>query len=460
MNERTTNFYHALRIDPDVCVGCTHCVLKCPTGALRIRDGKATLHPNWCVDCGECLKVCPSNAIYVVQNDFERIFDYRCRVALVPALFLGQFPENNSEEEIFSAIYELGFTHIFEVESTVDIIRAQMAEDIAAAEEKPSISPYCPAIVRLIQIRFPDLVENILPVKAPVEASAVLFREQLRREGYADEEIGMFYVTPCAAKIAALKHEEEGKLIDGVMNMNFMYNRVSYILHNKSGEAIQCVGKQPPVLSKTEMTWCQTAGEADNFEGRCFAVDEIHNVINFLERMETTGEISNIDFLELRACDRGCVGGALTPSNRFLASERLHKRSTAHPNDTSLYDTTSPECIDNLRKNIHTEKPAPMTKLLYEGDMVEVLRKMNRAKQLVEYLPGIDCGACGSPGCQSLAEDIVRGEAAFSNCVFMQREMIRKGKLSAERGADILDRVWGKDRLRLNINKENENETE
>lgn len=460
MTEKPVNFYHALRIDPDICVGCTHCVNKCPTGALRIRGGKAFLHPNWCVDCGECLKVCPAKAIYVAQNDFERIFDYKCRVALVPALFLGQFPETNSEEEIFSAIYELGFTHIFEVESTVDVIRRQMERDIAAAEEKPSISPYCPAIVRLIQIRFPDLVDNILTVKAPVEASAVLYREQLRKEGFADEEIGMFYVTPCAAKIAALKYEEDGKFIDGVMNMDFMYNKVSHILHNKSGEAMKCVGKQPPVLSRTEMGWCQTAGEADNFEGRCFAVDEIHNVINFLERMETTGEIENIDFLELRACDRGCVGGALTPSNRFLASERLHERIGNHPEETSLYDSVDPECIEMLSDNMHTERLSPMTKLLYAGDMIEVLRKMNRAKQLVKYLPGIDCGACGSPGCESLAEDIVRGEAAFSNCVFMQREMIRKGKLSVDRGAEILDKVWGKNRLRLNINNANDNETE
>ena len=70
-----TKFYHALKIDNDRCVGCTHCMTKCPTGAIRIREGKASIRKGWCVDCGECLKACPTEAIYVEQDDFQKIFD-------------------------------------------------------------------------------------------------------------------------------------------------------------------------------------------------------------------------------------------------------------------------------------------------------------------------------------------------------------------------------------------------
>ena len=75
-----TKFYHALKIDNDRCVGCTHCMTKCPTGAIRIREGKASIRKGWCVDCGECLKACPTEAIYVEQDDFQKIFDYKARV--------------------------------------------------------------------------------------------------------------------------------------------------------------------------------------------------------------------------------------------------------------------------------------------------------------------------------------------------------------------------------------------
>ena len=91
------NFYHALKIDNDRCIGCTHCMKECPTGAIRIRDGKALIHKDWCVDCGECLKSCPTEAIYVEQDDFQRIFDYKCRVALMPTVFIGQFSKYTTE---------------------------------------------------------------------------------------------------------------------------------------------------------------------------------------------------------------------------------------------------------------------------------------------------------------------------------------------------------------------------
>ena len=75
------------------------------------------------------------------------------------------------------------------------------------------------------------------------------------------------------------------------------------------------------------MRWSQTGGGAKHFSGRCLAIDEIHNVIDFLERMETTSEVRNVDFLELRACDRSCAGGVLAVANRFLTAERIMKRS-------------------------------------------------------------------------------------------------------------------------------------
>lgn len=229
-----TKFYHALKIDNDRCVGCTHCMTKCPTGAIRIREGKASIRKGWCVDCGECLKACPAEAIYVEQDDFQKIFDYKARVVLVPTVFIGQFSKYTTEEEIFSALYELGFTHVFQVEFTADMIHREMLRQMEQAEEKPVISSFCPAIVRLIQVRFPALVDNILLVKSPVNATATYYHKMLEEDGFSSEEIGIFYVTPCAAKIAALKGAEGySSTIKGVINMDTLYNKVYHILKNR-----------------------------------------------------------------------------------------------------------------------------------------------------------------------------------------------------------------------------------
>ena len=66
-------FYHALKINSEVCTGCTHCMNVCPTAAIRIKYGKATINEAACTDCGMCLKTCPRQAIYVEQDDFNQI---------------------------------------------------------------------------------------------------------------------------------------------------------------------------------------------------------------------------------------------------------------------------------------------------------------------------------------------------------------------------------------------------
>lgn len=439
-------FCHSLTVDPEVCRGCARCIRQCPTSALRIRGGKAAIRKNWCVDCAECLKACPVRAIYVEQDDFGRIFDYGCRVALVPAVFIGQFPATDSEEDIYGALYALGFTHICPVEITAGLIREEMSARIAGSGVKPLISPFCPAIVRLIQTRFPDLVDNIMNIRTPMEMTAMLYRKLLLDKGYLYEDIGIFYVTPCAAKAAIRDCVGREDFIDGVLNLDSLYNRVCHILRNTTDthnlERVREKGYVPSV-SAADMGWSLTSGEAEGFPGRCFAVDEIHNVIEFIERLETTGGMHDIDFLELRACNQSCAGGSLTPNNRFLTVESIRGRALSHPCPTQPYEGINAENLRYLKTNMLSAPLYPMTKLVYSGSIEEVLQKMDAAKNIHKMLPGIDCGACGSPTCKSLAQDIVSAEAAMTNCIFIQREREHEGKISAENADRILEEVWG-----------------
>jgi Fe-S-cluster-containing hydrogenase component 2 len=103
-------FHHALNIQEDVCIGCSHCIKACPTEALRVKDGKARLIAERCVDCGECMRVCPVNAIFIDEDDFSRIFSYTRRVALVPSVFMGQYARNIATRKIYSGVMEEGFT--------------------------------------------------------------------------------------------------------------------------------------------------------------------------------------------------------------------------------------------------------------------------------------------------------------------------------------------------------------
>lgn len=168
------HFHHALKIKDDLCIGCSHCMAVCPTEALRIKGGKARLNDNRCVDCGECFKACPASAIIIEHDDFNKIFEFTYRIALVPAIFIGQFPDGVSIRQIYSILMEKGFTHIFEVEQGVEVLIEAMNEKIRNENTiKPLISSFCPAIIRLIQVKFPALVENILLLKPPLDISAL-----------------------------------------------------------------------------------------------------------------------------------------------------------------------------------------------------------------------------------------------------------------------------------------------
>ncbi len=441
-------YHHGLTVDTDVCFGCTHCMIECPTNAIRIRDGKAVIKKEWCVDCGECMKACPVDAIFIQQDDFKKIFDFKYRVVLLPAVFIGQFSKYITEEEIFAILYELGFTHVFQVEHSADNINEAMLVLNTNAEEKPLISSFCPAIVRLIQVKFPSLVENIITIKPPIDATAIYYKHHLIEQGIPENEIGLFYVTPCAAKIAAVKNPvgENKSTVDGVINMDFLYNKVYHVIKQRP-DANRGKDITISTLTPKGMLWSLTNGEADHMPGRCLAIDEIHNVIEFLELLETTDEIQNVDFLELRACDQSCAGGILLSGNRFLTVERLKKRAAILSTTPAIEDPRHKKSSDFMKANLSLNEIPTRSMKTFGADMGEALKKMEQVRNMMCYLPGIDCGACGSPNCESLAEDISRREAQLSNCVFLQRTMEKSRKLSGEHAIRIIEKTWGKDRL-------------
>lgn len=127
------------------------------------------------------------------------------------------------------------------------------------------------------------------------------------------------------------------------------------------------------------------------------------------------------------------------------------KRSMNRDKVPMIYAADNFEALSYLRQHITIRPVQPNPKRLYDGTIDEMLKKMEQVRKLMCYLPGIDCGACGSPNCQSLAEDIVRHEAQFSDCVFMQRNMEKHGKLDQEHAFRIVEKTWGKDRLNKDV---------
>lgn len=449
----TEHLNHALKLDVDKCIGCTHCIKVCPTEAIRVVSGKASVQADRCVDCGECVRACPYNAFYVDEDDWRQKEQFKYRVALFPSVFIGQFARNHSQESIYGAILKLGFTHVYEVEQPISLLKQITKEYCADSKKtKPFISSYCPAVVRLIQLKFPSLTENIISVKAPHDLSANYIKQSLINRGAEEDEIGIFYISPCVAKMAAVKNPlgEKKSIITGVLNMKEAYNRVMKIL--ETGEVEEVETNFMKRLTRDGIRWGLTTGESKHAKGKSMAIDGIHNVIKFLDRLEND-EAPWLSFLEVRACDLSCAGGILLTGNRFLTDDRLRKRAMKFPPAGKVKDLQVTVDLDKLKSKLYSDPIPPKPIMMLDSDMGRALEKLARARNIMCHLPGIDCGACGAPTCQALAEDMVQAKAKMSDCIFLQQTWQTQGKISVQKAFDNIENKWGKNRFMPDCNK-------
>ena len=447
----TNLFHHAIQIDEAKCVGCIHCMRVCPTEAIRIREGKAMIIQERCIDCGQCMRACPAKAFYIKQNDLKMLQDFKYRIALFPAVMIGQFPDRITEEQIYQAMLALGFTHLMEVEQPIKILIDLTKEYLQEKEVlKPCISAFCPAVVRLIQIKYPSLVENILPLKAPHDLAAHFILQSLLSQGVKKEEIGIFYITPCAAKISAVKSPvgEQPSVVNGIISMSDFYNKVRQLIPREEENE---TGSQRKHLTREGILWSTSRGESSRFGNRAIAIDGIHSVVKFLDRLEND-EVQGFDFLEMRACDQSCAGGILMTGNRFTTTERLEQRSKYYPSyrekelDSNLDKSALTQCllIDEIK---------PHNAFSLDDDITRAMEKMTKAQRIICFLPGIDCGACGSPNCQALAEDMVQGDAKMSDCIFLQQRWQHEARIGVEKAFLNLEKRWGEGRFNADCNK-------
>lgn len=411
----SNEFFHSVRLDEEKCKGCINCIKRCPTGAIRVRRGKAYIISERCIDCGECIRICPNHAKYAEKYSFNEILQYKYRIALPAPTLYGQFNNLDDVDYVLNGFLQMGFDDAFEVsvgaELVSDATRAYMQrQDIV----RPVISSACPAIVRLIRVRFPNLIPNVLDLNAPLEEAARLARERaVEKTGLAPEDIGVFFITPCTAKITAIKQPicNAKSNISGVFAIKDIYP----VLVGQMDKLTEVKPlKNSGLLG---VGWASSGGEsAALIKERYLAADGIENVIKVLEELEDE-KLNDLDFIELNACAGGCVGGPLTVENPYVAKARLQRLRKYLPVSCNHLETA------DIPPQMQWEKPLePVNIMKLDTDLRRAMEKMAKMNEIEKTLPGLDCGTCGAPSCRDLAEDIVRGKASIEDCVFFTRE--------------------------------------
>jgi Fe-S-cluster-containing hydrogenase component 2/uncharacterized membrane protein len=226
-----TKRFHSVRLDVTRCKGCTNCLKRCPTEAIRVRDGRAHIIDERCIDCGECIRVCAYHAKVAQTDPLSSISQFKYKIALPAPSLYGQFKGLQSVGRVLTGLKRMGFDDVFEVARAADVVTRAIREKMRRDNvPRPLISSACPAITRLIQVRFPDLIPHIVDVRQPMELAAIMARREFCKiRGVKPEEVGCFFITPCAAKVTAIRSPigHEKSAVDGAISIMEIYGLLS-----------------------------------------------------------------------------------------------------------------------------------------------------------------------------------------------------------------------------------------
>lgn len=421
--EHNQNNIHLIKLDINRCNGCINCLKRCPTQAIRVRDKKAFIQSERCIGCGVCVHSCPHKANRVLSDNLSQLKDYKYCIALPPPSIYAQFNNIEDNQILNEALKAIGFDEVFEVTSAAELIREARGMYIEQNRDRlvfPIISTNCSVITRLIQVKYPNLINNLLPMITPVELSGIIAKERVMKEtGLKSEEIGCVFLAPCPSKVSETYFPigVEKRNIDLAIAINDIY---SPLLKQMESIKDRKTSLSQTYIEDTDISEDILKNEPVTIKGinkaKYLKVDGIENAINVLDAIESHDY--GLEYVDLLACNAGCFGGVLQVENPFIARTKDQNRKKTKPN------------LDN---NLD---PVPLSRMLWDkeleyipvmelgGTRQENFERYGKLQGLIKSLPGIDCGRCGAPSCESFAEDVVKSNAEIRDCVVVFREQM------------------------------------
>ena len=408
-----------IKTDIEACSGCNRCVRECPMELANITyqdengDIKVRLDETKCITCGRCVFPCKTGARYYVDDtaEFFRDLDEGKPISIMTAPSIRtNIPDF---ERIFTLLRQRGVRKIYDVSFGADICVWAYIRHLEKISYAPVITQPCPAIVNYIEIYRHDLLPFLSPAQSPMASASIYIRKY---EGVTDS---LAAVTPCIAKSDEFYET-------GLAEYNITFPRLlDYIRENdielpEEKTGFDCVEgglgalfPMPGGLKECIEFYSEKKLHIARAEG--------FSVYQKLDEYLSVQRENLPDVFDVLNCFEGCnIGPACAEKRSIFDIDKtmdLRRKAATEGSDAPFYKTLYEEfdkrfaLTDFLReyKPLHTE-----FKTINEKDIEFAFKLLDK---YTDDEKTIDCGACGSDTCLSMARKIAFGVNIPGNCI-------------------------------------------
>ncbi len=410
------NYLNPIYTEKANCQDCYKCVRNCPVKAIKVDAGSATVITELCILCGGCVEVCPSGA-KKVRDDLGRVkqllkLKEKVIASLAPS-FISEF-RNVKPEVIISALKKLGFYGISETAIGAQEVSANTAELLTKGTGKVYISSACPTVVEYIKKYQPDNSDKVTGFLSPVLSQCKLLKQ------IYGNEIGIVLISPCIAKKKEAENHPE--LLDAAITfedlkrwMNEAELDLAEINFDETEKFIPEQAKEGALypidggmIAGIKSNLTVTNNSFMNFSG-------ITNISNALQDLSEL-KLDNNLFLELLACEGGCVNGPKSSNKSSTVLKRQQVINFAEYPSTEIPRKPRISILDEI--NI----TAIETRSYTEKQILEVLKEIGKHEKKDE----LNCAGCGYNTCREFAISLLDDKSEKTMCVSYMRQLAQK----------------------------------
>jgi iron only hydrogenase large subunit-like protein len=393
------------------CQDCYKCIRGCPVKAIKVVGGYASIESNRCIYCGHCVEACPNGAKKVRddQRRIERLLksNQQVVVSLAPS-FASEF-SGVKPAQMVAALKRLGFSAVSETALGAQEVSACVRDLLAAEPAAARISTACPVVVEYIRHYRPECAGMLTPLVSPMLAHARFLRAEL------GGEIRVVFIGPCIAKKGEADSHPE--LIEAALtfeDLRAWFKRAGIKPEEIEASADSTfVPRQAGSGAFYPIEGGMIQGiRSPGSQARFMSFSGLRTVAQALDGL-TDLRLDSSLFLELMACEGGCVNGPKAGGTAGTVRRRYRVLRYAQEGDGQ--DSGVP---------IQTEfRPEPSERApASDGKIRDVLRSVGKHSPEDE----LNCGGCGYDSCREFASAFLMGRAERRMCVTYMRKLAEK----------------------------------